>query len=260
MTKELEGKVVLITGGTEGLGYAMAQAIAEAGASVVISARNGDKGASAEKALNDAVGREAVAFVQGDITKSADHDKMISFSVEKFGKLTGAINNAVWPGDFKVLVDEPEESFDLCMNTNIKGVWLGLRAQINQFAAQGAEQGDDYSIINISSGATRDIGMTMGPYVASKRAVEGLTESAAVEHSAMGIRTNTLLFGMFRTAKAEQLYKNMPGFEDMALAKHKVGRLGDPAKDAGPAAVFLQSHKSLFMTGSTMYLDGGMCL
>jgi NAD(P)-dependent dehydrogenase (short-subunit alcohol dehydrogenase family) len=260
MSKELEGKVVLITGGSEGLGYAMAQSIAEAGANVVISSRNADHGASAEKALNDAVGREAVAYVEGEITKSADHDKMIKFAVEKFGKLTGAINNAVWPGDFKVLTDEPEASFDLCMNTNIKGVWLGMRAQINQFAEQGAEQGDDYSIVNISSGATRDIGMTMGPYVMSKRAVEGLTESAAVEYSGMGIRTNTLLFGMFRTAKAEQLYKNMPGFEEMALAKHKVGRLGDPAKDAGPAAVYLMSDKSLFMTGSVMHIDGGMCL
>ena len=159
-----------------------------------------------------------------------------------------------------MLAEEPEESFDICMNTNIKGTWLGMCAQINQFIAQGAEQGADYSIVNISSGATRDVGMTMGPYVMSKRAVEGLTESAAVEYSGMGIRTNTLLFGMFRTEKSESLFKNMPGFEDMAVAKHKVGRLGDPKKDAGPAAVYLMSDKSLFMTGSVMFLDGGMSL
>ncbi len=112
------------------------------------------------------------------------------------------INNAVFPGDFQLLADEPLEGFGQVMNTNVTGTYLGMKFAIRQFLEQGAETGDNYSIINISSGATRDTGMRMVPFIASKLAVEGLTQAAALEYSRQGIRINTLLFGVFETEKA----------------------------------------------------------
>jgi NAD(P)-dependent dehydrogenase (short-subunit alcohol dehydrogenase family) len=146
------------------------------------------------------------------------------------------------------------------MSTNVTGTYLGMKHAIKQFLAQGADTGDNYSVINISSGATRDTGMRMAPYIASKLAVEGLTQAAALEYSRQGIRINTLLFGIFETEKAKEFMEAMPEFQAKNAAKHHVGRFGDPEHDAGEAAAFLISERGTFITGTTMYIDGGMCL
>lgn len=146
------------------------------------------------------------------------------------------------------------------MRTNVTGTYLGMRFAIKQFLAQGADTGDNYSIINISSGATRDTGLRMAPYIASKRAVEGLTQAAALEYSRKGIRVNTLLFGVFETEKAKQFHDAMPVFQEKNAAKHHVGRFGDPEHDAGEAATYLISDRGSFITGTILNIDGGMCL
>lgn len=102
--------------------------------------------------------------------------------------------------------------------------------------------------------------MAMAPYVASKRAVEGLTEAAAMEYARHGIRINTLLFGVFETEKSRAMHAAMQQVLEKNAAKHHVGRSGDPVKDAGEAAAFLLSERGGFITGSTMFVDGGMCL
>ena len=196
-----------------------------------------------------------------DICSEADNENVVKFAVDKYGRLDAIINNAVYPGDFQLLADESLESFQQVMNTNMLRVRiLGMKFAIKQFQEQGAETGDNYSIINISSGATRDTGMRMAPYIASKLAVEGLTQAAALEYSRQGIRINTLLFGMFETEKALEMMEAMPVIQEKGAAKHHVGRFGEPEHDAGEAAAYLISERSSFVTGTTLNIDGGMTL
>ena len=260
--KELDGKVVIVTGGTMGIGFGMATRLAKYGANVVITSRNSDTGEAALARLVGAAGVVAddVAYFQMDITSEGDNESVIKFAVDKFGRLDAIINNAVFPGDFQLLADESLESFEQVMRTNVTGTYLGMKFAIKQFLSQGAETGDNYSIINISSGATRDTGMRMAPYIASKLAVEGLTQAAALEYSRQGIRINTLLFGVFETEKAIQFHEAMPALQEKNAAKHHVGRFGDPEHDAGEAAAYLISERSTFISGTTMHIDGGMCL
>ena len=260
--KELTGKVVIVTGGTMGIGFGMATRLAKYGARVVITSRNSDTGEAALGRLRAAAGCDPdnVAYFRMDIAGEADNENAVKFAVDQFGRLDAMINNAVFPGDFQLLADESLESFQQVMNTNVTGTYLGMKFAIRQFLAQGADAGDDYSIINISSGATRDTGMRMAPYIASKLAVEGLTQAAALEYSRQGIRINTLLFGVFETEKAVQFHEAMPELRDKNAAKHHVGRFGDPEHDAGEAAAYLISDRGSFVTGATMHIDGGMCL
>lgn len=261
-SRELEGKVIIVTGGTMGIGFGMATRLAKYGANVVITSRHADSGEAALARLIDGAGCGAndVAYCQMDITLEADNEKLIAFAVTRFGRLDAIINNAVHPGDFQLLADESLESFEAVMRTNVTGTYLGMRFAIRQFLAQGAKTGDNYAIVNVSSGATRDTGMRMAPYIASKLAVEGLTQAAAVEYSRQGIRINTLLFGVFETEKALQLHEAMPAVRDKNAAKHHIGRFGDPEHDAGEAAAYLISERSTFVTGTTLHVDGGMCL
>ena len=260
--QELAGKVVIVTGGTMGIGFGMATRLAKYGANIIITSRNADTGQEALSRLATAadVDASAIAYFQMDISKEADNENLVKFAVDTFGRLDSIINNAVYPGDFQFLADEPLDSFQQVVDTNITGTYLGMKFAIKQFLAQGAETGDNYSIINISSGASRDTGMRMAPYIASKLAVEGLTQAAALEYSRQGIRVNTLLFGIFETEKAIQFHEAMPALQEKNAAKHHVGRFGDPEHDAGEAAAYLISERASFVTGTTMVIDGGMCL
>ena len=260
--KELEGKVVIVTGGTMGIGFGMATRLAKYGAKVVITSRNSDTGEAALVRLREQAGCEPnnVNYLSMDICSEADNEAVVKFAVDTYGRLDAMINNAVFPGDFQLLADESLESFQQVMDTNVTGTYLGMKHAIKQFIAQGTDTGDNYSVINISSGATRDTGMRMAPYIASKLAVEGLTQAAALEYSRQGIRINTLLFGVFETEKAKQFMDAMPEMKAKNAAKHHVGRFGDPEHDAGEAAAYLISERSTFVSGTTMYIDGGMCL
>lgn len=261
-SKELDGKVVIVTGGTMGIGFGMATRLAKHGAKVVITSRNPDTGELALRRLVEAAGCDAgsATYVRMDICSEADNEAVVRVAVDRFGRLDAIINNAVFPGDFQLLADESLESFERVMRTNVTGTYLGMKFAIRQFLKQGAAMGDNYSIINISSGATRDTGMRMAPYIASKLAVEGLTRAAALEYSRQGIRVNTLLFGIFETEKAVQLMQAMPAMQEKNAAKHHVGRFGDPEHDAGEAAAYLISERSTFISGTTVHVDGGMCL
>jgi NAD(P)-dependent dehydrogenase (short-subunit alcohol dehydrogenase family) len=257
---ELSGKVVIITGGAEGIGKGMAARLASYGAAVMIASRNAETGEQAAAALRKATHSELIGYVQTDVVAEGSVSACVAATVERFGRLDAIVNNAVFPGDFKLLAEESAESFERVMQTNVNGVFYGMKHAILQFQQQGSRRGDNYSIINVSSGATRDTGMTMAPYIASKLAVEGLTQAGAREYASHGIRINTLLFGVFETEKAKALHDAMPQVRAKNAAKHHLGRFGDPEHDAGEAATFLISERSTFITGTTLFVDGGMCL
>lgn len=174
----MQDEVVIISGGSAGIGYGMASSLARLGAKIVIASRDLARG---EKAIAEIAERaccdpDNVVYVKTDIRREEDNERMVAHAVDHFGRLDGAINNAVCTGDFKLRAEEPAAMFDKVMATNVTGTFLGMKHEIRQFLAQGAKKGDGYSIINISSAATRDIAMGMAPYIASKRAIEGLTE------------------------------------------------------------------------------------
>ncbi|MCC5793263.1 MAG: SDR family oxidoreductase [Chromatiales bacterium] len=258
---EIEGRVILITGAAEGIGLGMAVRLARAGARLVLGSRDASRGEAAAEAIATQAGCDPgrVYFIPTDVTVEAEVERLVRAGVARYGRLDGAINNAVYSGDFQLLAEEPAEAFEQTLRTNVSGVFHGIKHQVRQFLEQGARPGDGYSIINVSSGATRDIAPRMGAYVASKMAVEGLTRAAAVEYSPLGIRVNTLLFGVFETEKSARLHAAMPDIHAKNLGKHLVGRLGDPVHDAGETAIFLLSRRSSFMTGSELIVDGGMC-
>ena len=262
MNEAHAGRVYIISGASEGIGAGMATRLASQGAAIVVASRDADKAAAAIPRIVAAAGcpAEQVSYISADIGAESDNVAMVEHAVEQYGVLHGIINNAVYPGDFQLLADESLDAFELSMRTNVTGTFLGMKYSILQFLKQGASKGDNYSIINVSSGATRDVGLRMAPYIASKRAVEGLTEATAKEYAGQGIRVNTLLFGVFETEKAKALHAAMPAIEEKNAAKHHLGRFGDPEHDAGEAASYLLSERSSFVTGTTLFVDGGMCL
>lgn len=260
MARALAGKTIIITGGAEGIGRGMALAVARAGANVIISGRNAEKGEEAVATLSSSSGMSGtISYFRADVSQASQVEALVDFAVRRTGHLDGAINNAAYVGDFKLLADESEESFDRVLDTNVKGVFLCMKYEIGQMLRQ-ARGADTFSIVNIGSSAVRRTNPGIGPYVASKLAIEGLTRSAAVEYSSQGIRVNSVAFGVFKTPLSEAFYAANPAVYSQDLASHRIGRLGDAVLDAGAAAVFLLSSQSAFMTGSVFELDGGFHL
>jgi NAD(P)-dependent dehydrogenase (short-subunit alcohol dehydrogenase family) len=188
-------KVALITGGTSGIGRATANAFAREGAKVVIAARGAENGSETVQAIGRA-GGEAF-FVQTDVAKSADVQALVEKTVKSYGRLDYAFNNAARTDEtLAPTADLSEEDFDKTVAVNLKGVWLGMKYQIQQMLRQEPKGG---VIVNTSSGNGLGGCPTASFYSATKAGVLGLTKSAAWEYASQGIRINALVAGAFRT-------------------------------------------------------------
>jgi 3-oxoacyl-[acyl-carrier protein] reductase len=244
---DLTGKTALVTGASRGIGRAIAIALAEAGADVAINYAGNEAAAAETARAVEAAGRRALVL-QGDVGKLAEFEAMVERVIETFGKLDILVNNAGITRD-NLIMRMKEEEFDIVIETNLKGVFNGLKAAVRPMMKQRYGR-----IINISSvvGVLGNAGQAN--YVAAKAGVIGLTKSAARELASRGITVNAVAPGFIETDMTEKLAADWKAklLEDIPL-----GRMGRP-EEVAHAVVFLASDAASYMTGQTLHVDGGM--
>jgi NAD(P)-dependent dehydrogenase (short-subunit alcohol dehydrogenase family) len=250
MTAELQGKVALVTGGTSGIGRDTAVLFAKAGAKVVVAGRREVEGNETVELIR-AAGGEGV-FVKADVSKAPEVEMLVRKTVEAFGRLDVAFNNAGIEGIWLPITEQTEEDWDRTIDINLKGVWLCLKYEIRQMRNQGAGG----AIVNMSSAAGL-IGLAgAATYSASKHGVIGLTKSAALENARTGIRVNVVCPAVVETPMADRAYGE-PGTHKFVLGLHPIGRFGRP-EEISEAVLWMCSEHASFMTGQSLVLDGGL--
>jgi NAD(P)-dependent dehydrogenase (short-subunit alcohol dehydrogenase family) len=246
---DLSNKVAIITGGTSGIGRDTAVLFAEHGAKVVVAGRRDKEGAETLDLVRKA-GSDGL-FMKTDVSKAADVEALVKKTVDRFGRIDVAFNNAGIEGDWMPLTDFSEKQWDDVIDINVKGVWLCLKYQIKQFL----KQGDGGTIVNMSSVAGLMGSQNAAHYSASKHAVIGLTRSAALEYAQQKIRVNAVCPAVIETPMGERAFPT-PEAQKFALSLHPIGRFGKP-REIAEAVLWLASDKSSFMTGHYIVLDGG---
>ena len=241
----MASKVALVTGASSGIGRATAIAFAKAGAKVVVVARRADKGEETVRLITEASG-EAI-FAQADVTKASDVEAMVKKTVETYGRLDYAFNNA-GSGTSGKIADLSEADWDYEINANLKSVWLSMKYEIPVMQQSGGG-----AIVNTSSqGALLGVA-NYGAYGAAKAGVIALSRAAAAEYSADRIRINTVSPGAVKT----DLWADAPPeMLDQVAAGIPLQRIGMP-EDIAEAVVWLCADGAAFVTGHNLVVDGG---
>jgi NAD(P)-dependent dehydrogenase (short-subunit alcohol dehydrogenase family) len=249
LTRELDGKVGLVTGATSGIGRETAVLFAKAGAKVVVSGRREPEGKETVELIH-AAGSDGL-FVKTDVSKASEVEALVRTAVEKFGRLDVAFNNAGIEGVWVPIVRQAEEDWDRTIAINLKGVWLCLKYELRQMLMQGGGG----AIVNMSSVTGLAGGAGAAAYSASKHGVIGLTKSAALETARSGIRINAVCPGVIETPMERRLF-GAPAVHKSVIGLHPIGRFGRPAEIA-EAVLWMCSDRASFMTGQSLVLDGG---
>jgi len=247
----LDGKVAIITGAAMGMGEATARLFAEAGARVVVADFNEEKGRAVVDDIT-ATGAEAL-FVKVDISQSAQVEAMVAATVERFGRLDVAINNAALTPDDKPVAEFDEAYWDRLMSVDLKGTALSMKYELRQLIAQGGGG----SIVNISSVSGFRPQPNNIAYVAAKHGVVGMTKVAALEYGAQNIRVNSVAPGAIDTPMLRGALEQF-GFtaEEYAPQLSLLNRFGQ-ASEIAEASLWLASDQSSYVTGTTMHVDAG---
>jgi NAD(P)-dependent dehydrogenase (short-subunit alcohol dehydrogenase family) len=247
----LQDKVAIVTGAAQGMGEATARLFAEAGAKVVVADFNQDKGQSVVDDIV-ATGGEAF-FVKVDVSKGEDVKAMVAATVEKYGRLDVAVNNAALTPDQAPIHEFDEQYWDRVMSVDLKGVALSLKYEIQQLRAQGGGG----SLINISSVSGFRPQPGNPAYIAAKHGVVGLTKAAALENGPENIRVNSVAPGAIDTPMLRGALEEM-GIDPEAYAPQLslLNRFGD-AREIAQASLWLASDASSYVTGTTIHADAG---
>jgi NAD(P)-dependent dehydrogenase (short-subunit alcohol dehydrogenase family) len=257
VSKELEGKVAIVTGGAAGLGEGMSRRFAAEGAKVLIGDVDGDAG----KAVADEIGGNAL-FVEADVSQLDQVSALVSTAVERFGGLHVMVNNAgVSSTMHRSIFDDDFADFEKVMAVNLRGVMAGTR----DAARQMREAGIGGSIINITSIGGMLAGGGVLTYRASKAAVIQFTKSAAIELAHYEIRVNAIAPGNIRTAivRKSASGEDLEKLEEFEAKIRETMRNDRPlkregtAEDVAEAALYLATDRSRYVTGTVLPVDGG---
>ncbi len=246
---DLAGKIAVVTGGSRGLGRAIAIGLAKAGADVVVTARIESSCEPVVREIEQ-MGRKALALAC-EMANPSDIDRLVNKTYVQFGRCDVLVNNAGVTQDASPLMESTQQFFDQVQAVNVNGP-MQLAIEI---AKRMADSGGG-SIINIvSTAALQPVGH-MGAYSASKAALRSLTAVMAEEWALMGIRVNAIAPGPFLTDMMSDLEQSNPGFLDQAARNTLLKRIADPAELVGPV-IFLASSASSYVTGQTLSVCGG---
>lgn len=249
--KTFADKVVLVTGGTSGIGRATALAFAQEGASVVVVGRRESEGAESVTLIEQAGGKGF--FVRADVSVEEDVAAMVSKTIELFGKLDFAFNNAGVFLESAPITEITLDTIDRILAINVRGVALCLKHEIPAILKSGGG-----GIVNTASflGIRPYVGSAI--YNASKFAVIGLTKSAALEFASQGVRVNVVCPGVIETPMNEDYRQDEKGSEALN-GMQPMGRIGRP-EEVAAAVLYLCSPNAGFTTGTTLSVDGGITI
>lgn len=246
----LEGKTAIITGAGSGIGRATAKIFAREGAKLLISDIAAEAGMETLEALKAA--GAAALFMKIDVSKPSEVAAMVAKAVETYGRIDCAFNNAGIEGEGAVTHKCSEENWHRVIAINLTGVWLCMKAEIEQMLKQGGGG----AIVNTSSlaGLAGSVG---GPaYVASKHGVAGLTKTAALEYGRHGIRVNAVCPGPIRTPMMRRIMRGSAEAEQRFIRAEPLKRFGEP-EEIGESVAWLCSDRASYVTGLAMPVDGG---
>ena len=245
---KMDGKVAIVTGASSGIGKCVAEFYAREGAAVVLSDINADAGQAAAAEVRSQGGK--ASFIEANVADPFDCEKLVRDTLQQYGRLDFACNNAGIGGEQNPTADYSIEAWQQVIGVNLSGVFYCMKYEIPAMLQSGGG-----AIVNMASilGEVSFLGAV--GYVAAKHGVLGLTKTAAVEYAARGIRVNAVGPGFISTPMIQAVEENSEA-KKMLVSLHPIGRLGKP-EEVAELVIWLSSEKASFVTGAYYPVDGG---